>query len=61
MPLGCDVRDREPVADEAEAGRVRKVFEPFTGGRSGVAVVRRFRGEGVAAKSGWPLDQGDIR
>jgi hypothetical protein len=39
---------------------VRRVFELFGETGSGVETVRRLREEGVAAKSGRPLDKGDV-
>ena len=60
VPLGYDVRDRKLVVNEAEAARVRRVFELFAETGSGVETVRRLRDEGVAAKSGRPLNKGDV-
>src|SRR5918997_2439713 len=60
VPLGYDVRDRKLVVNEAEAARVRRVFEMFAETGSGVGTVRRLRDEGLASKSGKPLDKGDV-
>src|ERR687890_1101762 len=60
VPLGYDVRDRRLVVNEAEAARVRRVFELFAETGSGVETVRRLREEGAASKSGRPLDKGDV-
>ena len=60
VPLGYDVRDRKLVVNEAEAARVRRVFELFAETGSGVETVRRLRDEGVASKSGRPLNKGDV-
>ncbi len=60
VPLGYDVRDRRLAVNEAEAARVRRVFELFAETGSGVETVRRLRGEGVAARSGRSLDKGDV-
>ena len=60
VPLGYDVRDRKLVVNEAEAARVRRVFELFAETGSGVETVRRLRAEGVTSKSGRPLDKGDV-
>ena len=60
VPLGYDVRDRKLVVNEAEAARVRRVFELFAETGSGAETVRRLRDEGVVAKSGRPLDKGDV-
>ena len=60
VPLGYDVRDRKLVVNEAEAARVRRVFELFAETGSGVETVRRLRAEGVTSKSGRPLNKGDV-
>jgi DNA invertase Pin-like site-specific DNA recombinase len=60
VPLGFDVVDRKLVVNEPEAARVRRVFELFTETGSGVETVRRLQAEGVTAKSGRPLDKGDV-
>ena len=60
VPLGYDVRDRKLVVNEAEAARVRRVFEIFAETGSGVETVRRLRDEGVTSKSGRPLNRGDV-
>ena len=44
------------MVNEAEAARVRRVFELFAETGSGVETVRRLQDEGVTAKSGWPLN-----
>src|SRR5215211_2094096 len=60
VPLGYNVRDRKLVVNEAEAARVRRVFELFAETGSGTEGVRRLRGEGLASKSGRALDKGDV-
>jgi len=60
VPLGYDVANRKLVVNEAEAARVRRVFELFVETGSGVETVRQLQAEGVAAKSGRPLDKGDV-
>jgi DNA invertase Pin-like site-specific DNA recombinase len=60
VPLGYEVRDRKLVVNEAEAQRVRRVFELFAETGSGVETVRRLRGEQITSKSGRPLDKGDV-
>ena len=60
VPLGYDVRDRKLVVNEAEAARVRRVLELFVETGSGVETVRRLREEGLASKSGRPLNKGDV-
>jgi hypothetical protein len=46
--------------NEAEAARVRRVFEVFVETGSGVETVRRLQAEGIASKSGKLLDKGDV-
>jgi DNA invertase Pin-like site-specific DNA recombinase len=60
VPLGYDVANRKLVINEAEAVRVRRVFELFVDTGSGVETVRRLQAEGIAAKSGRPLNKGDV-
>jgi DNA invertase Pin-like site-specific DNA recombinase len=60
VPLGYDVLNRKLVINDAEATRVRRVFEIFAETGSGVETVRRLRDEGATAKSGRPLDKGDV-
>ena len=60
VPLGYDVRDRKLVVNEAEAARVRRVFELFAELGSGVETARRMQDEGVVSKSGRPLNKGDV-
>jgi DNA invertase Pin-like site-specific DNA recombinase len=59
-PLGYDVRDRKLVVNEAEAARVRRIFELFAETGSGAETARRLREERVTSKSGRPLDKGDV-
>jgi DNA invertase Pin-like site-specific DNA recombinase len=60
VPLGYDVLDRKLVVNDAEAARVRRVFELFAETGSGVETVRRCRAEGITARSGRPIDKGDV-
>jgi DNA invertase Pin-like site-specific DNA recombinase len=60
VPLGYDVASRKLVVNEGEAMRVRRVFELFVETGSGVETVHRLQAEGVTAKSGRPLDKGDV-
>jgi hypothetical protein len=48
------------VPNEAEAARVRRVFELFVETGSGVQTSRRLQAEGVTSRSGRPLDKGDV-
>jgi DNA invertase Pin-like site-specific DNA recombinase len=60
VPLGYDVANRKLVVNEAEAVRVRRVFELFVEKGSGTATARRLQAEGVTSKRGRPLDKGDV-
>lgn len=60
VPLGYDVANRKLIVNEDEAPRVRRVFELFVETGSGVETVRRLQAEGVTARSGRPLDKGDV-
>ena len=60
VPLGYDVANRKLVVNEAEAVRVRRVFELFVETGSGVETVRRLQAEGLTAKTGRLLDKGDV-
>jgi DNA invertase Pin-like site-specific DNA recombinase len=60
VPLGYDVARRKLVVNEAEAARVRRVFELFAETGSGVETVRRLQAEGITSKSGKLLDKGDV-
>ena len=48
------------MVNEAEAARVRRIFERFVETGSGIETVRRLRAEGVTSKPGRPLDKGDV-
>ncbi len=60
VPLGYDVANRKLIINDAEAPRVRRVFELFVETGSGVETVRRLQDEGVTSKSGKLLDKGDV-
>jgi DNA invertase Pin-like site-specific DNA recombinase len=60
VPLGYDVVARKLVVNEAEAARVRRVFELFIETGSGTETARWLQAEGVTSKSGRPLDKGDV-
>ncbi|RAI54122.1 recombinase family protein [Roseicella frigidaeris] len=60
VPLGYDVANRKLVVNEAEAARVRRVFELFAETGSGIEAVARLRAEGATSKAGRPLDKGDV-
>jgi hypothetical protein len=60
VPLGYRVENRRLVVNEPEAARVRRVFELFAETGSGVETVRRLSAEGIATRSGRPLNKGDV-
>ncbi|MFL1463457.1 recombinase family protein [Roseococcus sp. DSY-14] len=60
VPLGYDVVNRKLVVNDPEAARVRRVFELFVETGSGVETVRRMQAEALTAKTGRPLDKGDV-
>jgi DNA invertase Pin-like site-specific DNA recombinase len=60
VPLGYDVASRKLVPNDAEAGRVRRVFETFAETGSGTETAKRLQAEGVTSKSGRLLDKGDV-
>ncbi|NMJ40892.1 recombinase family protein [Roseomonas sp. JC162] len=60
VPLGYDVQNRKLIINEAEATRVRRIFELFIETGSGVETVRRLQAESSASKSGRLLNKGDV-
>jgi len=60
VPLGYDVANRKLVINDAEAARVRRVFELFVETGSGIETVRRLQAEGITSRSGKLLDKGDV-
>ncbi|MBX6322411.1 MAG: recombinase family protein, partial [Rhodospirillaceae bacterium] len=54
-PLGYDVRDRKLVVNEAEAARVRMIFERFTKVGSATVLAGALAAEGVLTKRGRPF------
>jgi DNA invertase Pin-like site-specific DNA recombinase len=60
VPLGYDVKDRKLVANDAEAKKVRMIFERFVKLGSATALVRALRAEGVIGKQGKLVDKGYI-
>ncbi|WP_376094333.1 recombinase family protein [Roseomonas sp. CCTCC AB2023176] len=60
VPLGYEVRDRKLVPHPDEAARVRRVFALFAETASGVDTARRLQAQGTTARSGRPLDKGDV-
>jgi len=60
VPLGYEVRDRKLVVNEAEATRVRRVFEGFAEIGLATRLTQALRDEGATGKSGRLLDKGDI-
>jgi DNA invertase Pin-like site-specific DNA recombinase len=60
VPLGYDVKDRKLVVNEAEAKKVRMIFERFVKLGSATALVRELRAEGVNGKQGKLVDKGYV-
>ena len=60
VPLGYDVRDRKLVVNEAEAKKVRMIFERFIKISSATELVRKLRTENVRGKQGKLVDKGYI-
>ena len=60
VPLGYDVKDRKLVVNEAEAEKVRIIFERFVQIGSATALVRALRTEGVTGKQGKLVDKGYV-
>ena len=58
VPLGYDVKERKLVVNEAEAEKVRMIFERFVKIGSATALVRKLRAEGVTGKQGKLVDKG---
>jgi DNA invertase Pin-like site-specific DNA recombinase len=60
VPLGYDVKDRKLVVNDAEAARLRMIFERFAEMGSATALAKQLRAEGVTTKTGKLIDKGDI-
>jgi DNA invertase Pin-like site-specific DNA recombinase len=60
VPLGYDVVARKLVINDAEAPRVRRVFEIFAETGSGIETAKLLQAEGATSKAGRPLDKGDV-
>jgi DNA invertase Pin-like site-specific DNA recombinase len=60
VPLGYDVKDRKLVVNDAEAARLRMIFERFVEFGSATALAKQLNTEGVTTKTGKPIDKGDI-
>jgi DNA invertase Pin-like site-specific DNA recombinase len=60
VPLGYEVRDRKLVVNQTEAAVVRRIFAGFAELGSGTRLTQVLRAEGVAMKSGRPINKGDI-
>lgn len=60
VPLGYRVENRKLIPDEDEAARVRRVFTLFADTGSGIETVWRLQAARITAKSGRPLDKGDV-
>jgi hypothetical protein len=60
VPLGYDVRDRKLIVNEAEARKVRMIFERFVKIGSATTLVRALQAEGITGKYGKLVDKGTI-
>lgn len=60
VPLGYDVKDRKLLVNEAEAKKVRMIFERFIKIGSATTLVRSLRSEGVTGKQGKLVDKGYV-
>jgi DNA invertase Pin-like site-specific DNA recombinase len=60
VPLGYDVKNRKLMVNEAEAKKVRMIFERFARLGSATILVRQLRGEGVTGKQRKLVDKGYV-
>jgi DNA invertase Pin-like site-specific DNA recombinase len=60
VPLGYDVKDRKLVVNQAEAKKVRMIFERFIKVGSATTLVSALRTEGVTGKQGKLVDKGYV-
>jgi DNA invertase Pin-like site-specific DNA recombinase len=60
VPLGYDVKDRKLVVNEADAKKVRMIFERFIKIGSATTLVRTLRAEGITGKYGKLVDKGYV-
>ena len=60
MPLGYDVVDRKLVVNEAEAAKVRAMFELFARSDSTAGVIRELNARGIRSKRGRSIDRGAL-
>jgi site-specific DNA recombinase len=60
VPLGYDVKDRKLIVNQADAKKVRMIFERFIKIGSATTLVRTLRAEGVTGKYGKLVDKGYI-
>lgn len=60
VPLGYEVKDRKLVVNEAEAKKVRMIFEQFVKLGSATVLVRALRAEGITGKQGKLVDKGYV-
>ena len=60
VPLGYDVKDRKLVVNDAEAKKVRMIFERFVKIGSATTLVQALRDEGVTGKQGKLVDKGYV-
>ncbi len=60
VPPGYDVKGRKLVVYEAEAARVRMIFERFAKVGSATTLARQLVAEGVTNKQGKRFDKGSL-
>jgi site-specific DNA recombinase len=60
VPMGYDVKDRKLVINEAEAAKVRMIFERFAALGSASTLARALQAEDVRNKRGKRIDKGFI-
>ena len=59
-PLGYDIKDRKLVVNEAEAKKVRMIFERFARVGSATLLAKALADEGVRTKRGTLFDKGSL-
>jgi site-specific DNA recombinase len=60
VPLGYRLENRKLVPHESEAGIIRTIFERFVQVSSATTLANMLSGEGIAMRSGKPIDKGDL-
>jgi site-specific DNA recombinase len=60
VPLGYRLENRKLVPHEPEAGIIRTIFERFVQVGSATTLANMLSAEGIAKRSGKPIDKGDL-